>query len=334
MTGAATTFCYDLNGQVIRISAERAEFWPSFDLMLGTLRVGEAVEPGFRVDIFETPALPEPPEGKLAFDGEVPLDGHCRIIDGGDVVHLVFPGLQTASIHADEGWAEIRVHPDSKVKWTLLMMVLDAALDAGGQHMLHTAGLTLPGREALVLIHAPSGTGKSTTSMALASQGFGLCSDDAMILDVKAQGVTAWGMPRRVKIHRNTAAMLPFLSPCLGDTWDAEGEQAVSLDRLGEIIRIEDARARPVAALLHLERSADGQTRLMPMARTDAMVALATDNVRTGMTGLLPIQKRRMAAIAALVKAVPTFTLEVGSSPADAAALIASAVPPGRLDQD
>ncbi|MDG4882500.1 serine kinase [Mesorhizobium sp. WSM4884] len=322
MTGAATTVCYDLNGQVIGISAERADLWPSFDLMLATLRVDEALEPGFRINIRETPALSENPEGKLAFDGEVPLDGHCRIIDAGDVVHLVFPGLQTASIRADEGSADIRVHPDSKVKWTLLMMVLDAALDASGQHMLHTAGLTLPGREALVLIHAPSGTGKSTTSMALASQGFGLCSDDVMILSATPSGTTAWGMPRKVKIHRNTAAMLPFLSRCLGETWDAEGEQAVSLERLGEIIRIEDVRARPVAALLHLARSADGRTRLMPLARTDAMVALATDNVRTGLTGLLPMQKRRMASIAALVKAVPTFTLEVGSSPADAAALI------------
>ncbi|WFP63221.1 serine kinase [Mesorhizobium sp. WSM4904] len=322
MTGAATTVCYDLNGQVIGISAERADLWPSFDLMLGSLRVDETVEPGFRINIVETSALPENPEGKLAFDGEAPPDGHCRIIDAGDVVYLVFPGLQTASIHADEGWADIRVHPDSKVKWTLLMMVLDAALDAGGQHMLHTAGLTLPGREALVLIHAPSGIGKSTTSMALASRGFGLCSDDVMILSAAPGGTTAWGMPRKVKIHRNTAAMLPFLSACLSETWDAEGEQAVSLERLGEIIRIEDVRARPVAALLHLARSADGQTRLMPLARTDAMVALATDNVRTGLTGLLPMQKRRMASIAALVKAVPTFTLEVGARPADAAALI------------
>ena len=316
------TFRYDLNGQVLGITAARADLWPNFDLMLGALRVNEPVQPGFRVDIVETLDLRENPEGKLAFDGEVPLDGHCRMIDAGSVFHLVFPGQQTVSIHDGEARAEIRLHPDCKIKWTLLMMVLDAALDADGQHMLHTAGLTLPGNDGLVLIHAPSGTGKSTTSLALASRGFGLCSDDVMILNATAQGITAWGMPRRVKVHRNTAAMLPFVAPCLGEKWDAEGEQSVSLDRLGEIIRVEDVRARPVAALLHLVRSADTETRLLPMARTDAMVALATDNVRTGMTGLLSLQKRRMATIAALVKAVPTFALEVGSSPADAAALI------------
>ncbi len=62
------------------------------------------------------------------------------------------------------------------------------------------------------------------------------------------------------------------------------------------------------------------------MARTDAMVALAADNVRTGMTGLLPLQKRRLATIAKLVSTVPTYTLEVGASPADAAPLIRSAL--------
>lgn len=326
MTDRAITFCYDLQGQVIAITAARADLWPSFDLMLGTLRVDAPVQAGFHVNIVETSEIDENPAGKLAFDGEVPVDGHCRLIDGGGVSHLIFPGQQTATIHDAEGRAEIRVRPDSKVKWTLLMMVLDAALDAGGQHMLHTAGLTLPGAEALVLIHAPSGTGKSTTSLALASQGFGLCSDDVMILDAKPQDITAWGMPRKVKVHRNTAAMLPFVAPCLGETWDAESEQPVSLDCLGTIIRVEDVRARPVAALLHLARSADGETRLTPFARTDAMVALATDNVRTGMTGLMSLQKRRMATIATLVKTVPTFTLEVGAKPVEAAALIQAAL--------
>ena len=326
MTKSSAPVRYDLNGQILDIDATRPELWRDFDAMLGSLRMATAAEPGFRIGITEVQSLEEVPEGSLAFDGEVPLDGHCRLIDAGAVVHLVFPGRQTAAVHADEGWAEIHVLPDTKLLWTLEMLVLDAALDAGRQHMLHTAGLTLPHRDDLILIHAPSGTGKSTTSLALASQGFGLCSDDAMIV-AATPALAAWGLPRAAKIHRNTAAMLPFVSPCLGDKWDVNGEQAVSLERLREIIRVEDTRTRPVVALLHLARSADRETRLAPMARTDAMVALAADNVRTGMTGLLPLQKRRRATIAALVKTVPTFTLEVGSSPADAAALIRAALP-------
>ncbi|UVK39146.1 serine kinase [Mesorhizobium sp. AR10] len=326
MTGPSAQGCYALNGQIVGISAERPELWQDLDRMIGSLRAAGPVEPGFRIRIVQTQSLAETPEGVVAFDGEVPEDGHCRMIDNGEVIHLIFPGRQTASIHAGEGWAEIIVRPDTKITWTLWMLVLDAALDAGGQHMLHTAGLTLPDSDALVLIHAPSGTGKTTTSLALASQGFGLCSDDAMILNFASGKAVAWGLPRHVKIHRKTAEMVPLVSPCLGPSWDRNGEQAVSLERLREIVRVEDSGPRPIAALLHLARSADDQNRLVAMARTDAMVALAADNVRTGMTGLLPLQKRRLETIVRLVSTVPTFTLEVGPRPADAAALIRSAL--------
>jgi hypothetical protein len=329
LTGSTACGCYALNGQIVGISAEHPELWRDFDRMLAGLRMTRPVEPNFLIRIVETLSLAETPEGSLAFDGEVPEDGHCRMIDNGAIIHLVFPGRQTVAIHAVEGWAEIRVHPDTRITWTAWMLLLDAALDAGGQHMLHTAGLTLPDRDAIILIHAPSGTGKTTTSLALASQGFGLCSDDAMILNVASGKVTGWGLPRHVKIHRKTAEMVPLVSPCLGDAWDRNGEQAVPLERLREILRVEDTGVRPVAALLHLARSADGHSRLVAMARTDAMVALAADNVRTGMTGLLPLQKRRLATIARLVSAVPTFTLEVGARPADAAPLIRSALAQG-----
>jgi hypothetical protein len=290
--------------------------------MLAILRIQGVVEPGFRLDINEADVLDEAPGGALVFDGEIPEDGYCRMLADGGTIHIVFPGRQTVAINDQEGWAELRVRPGAKAAWTPSMLVLDAALDAGGQHMLHTAGLTLPGHDAVVLIHAPSGTGKTTTSLALATQGFGLCSDDAMILDLAADKPLAWGLPRHVKIHQKTAEMIPQVSPCLGTSWDRNGEQAVSLERLSEIVRIESPTARPVAALLHLARSADSETRLVPMARTDAMVALAIDNVRTGLTGLLPSQKRRLATIGRLVSSVPTFTLEVGARPADAAALI------------
>jgi hypothetical protein len=318
--------CYGLNGQILGISAERPELWQDFDRMLAGLRIAEPVEPGFRLEIIETETLDETPHGSLVFDGEVPEDGCCRMIEDGGIIHLVFPGRQTVAINGGEGWAERRIRPGAKAAWTPSMLVLDAALDAGGQHMLHTAGLTLPDSDAVVLIHAPSGTGKTTTSLALATQGFGLCSDDAMIVNVAPGKVVAWGLPRAVKIHQKTAQMIPQVAPCLGQTWDRNGEQPVSLARLAGIVRVENASARPVAALLHLARSADSQTRLVAMAGTDAMVALAVDNVRTGMTGLPPMQKRRLATIAGLVNAVPTFRLEVGARPADAAALIRAAL--------
>ena len=62
-----------------------------------------------------------------------------------------------------------------------------------------------------------------------------------MILDVASGEALAWGLPRHVKVHRKTAEMIPLVSPCLGPAWDRNGEQAVSLERLREIMRVEDA---------------------------------------------------------------------------------------------
>ncbi|MGT2465478.1 hypothetical protein ACVOMV_09790 [Mesorhizobium atlanticum] len=123
-------------------------------------------------------------------------------------------------------------------------------------------------------------------------------------------------MPRKVKIHRNTAAMLPFVSPCLGETWNAEGEQAVSLDRLAEIIRVEDVRARPIAAASSSCPLGGWRDKARAHAEDSMPWWLWPPTMsRTGTTGLLPLQKRRMATIAALVKTVPTVHAGSRSKP-------------------
>ncbi|TIT69523.1 MAG: serine kinase, partial [Mesorhizobium sp.] len=48
---------YDLNGQVLGISAERAELWLDFDRMLAGLRVEGSTEADFRFDIAGAEAL-------------------------------------------------------------------------------------------------------------------------------------------------------------------------------------------------------------------------------------------------------------------------------------
>lgn len=327
MSAASEPAFYDIGGPVLEVRSDRPGDLAGLDTLLGGCRTGTVAQPAFRIEVRETPTLDENPAGAVAFDGEVPVDGRCRLIQDGPRLHMVFPGRQTLLVDNAAARAEIRVLPEAKTLWTAWMLALDAALDADGQSMLHMAGLTLPGREGTVLIHAPSGTGKTTTSLALASQGFGLCADDVMVL--RPAKLDAWGLPRFVKIHRKTAAMVPVVAPSLGDKWDRNDEQAVPLDKLRAILPVEAPRPRPVLALLHLARSADGRTRLAALPKTEAMVALAADNVRTGLTGLLPLQQRRFAAIAALVSRTPTFTLEVGHVPQDAAAAILSEIGKG-----
>lgn len=320
MTAASDRRYYSLAGRILEISAARDQATASFARALNGLEV-EPSEPDFQIELTETELLDDAVAGRIVFDGEVPFDGYCRMFEEDGTVHLVFPGSQVLTLDGKARKARLHARAGTPVTWTGWMMALDAALDACDQYMLHMAGLTLPGSADVVLIHAPSGTGKTTTSLALASGGYGLCSDDTMVVGLQDAPV-AWGLPRQVKIHRFTAEMLPYVQPVLGSAWDDYGEQPVTLEALRSVLKVESVRPRPVKALLHLARSADGRTRLLDIARTEAMAALAADNVRTGLTGLLPIQKRRMQAIAKLVSHVPTYLLEVGNRPEDAARLV------------
>lgn len=202
------------------------------------------------------------------------------------------------------------------------MHALDATLDTAGQTLLHMAGLVIPEGDDVVLIHAPSGTGKTTTSLALASRGFGLCSDDAMIVDVKGEAPVAWSFPRFAKASRRTVEMVPALRSLVGGFKSDDEEQVVSLKKLSEMVAVSDHRARAIAAIIHLSRASDGISKLYDSPKVDAIVALAADNVRTGKTGLLSLQQKRFSAITKLVGSVPTFNLDIGADPLSAASLI------------
>jgi hypothetical protein len=184
----------------------------------------------------------------------------------------------------------------------------------------------LPGERRCILIHAPSGTGKTTTTIGLIKDGFGLCSDDAAFLKARNDGFCAWGFPSDLKVHQKTAAFAPWLAPAFTGEWDAEGEQPMARAALAAYGRVEDYEPRPVAALFRLVRSAGDETEVVPIRRADILMSLAADNVFVGLTGLLPIQRRRFDALARLAAAAPVLEIRAGSSLAGLGAAITAAL--------
>ena len=194
------------------------------------------------------------------------------------------------------------------------LIAVEAALDRFGQVMIHAAGLTLPNANALILIHAPSGTGKTTAALTLAYHGFGLCADDAIVAQRSADGgVTAWGFPRAPRIHRNTVAMLPWLRAVVRHDWDAGGEQLVQLRSLQKVVAVKQAAPRPLAALFRLRRVGGHEASTARLKPTEALLNLTEDNVRPSPGALLPLQQRRFAILARLASMVPAFDLHMGS---------------------
>ena len=122
-----------------------------------------------------------PDTATVVYEGKIAWEGDCIYADDGGDMHLLFPDHISLALYPERKTADMVVSPASisRLSATAGMLAIDAAIDASGQFLLHSAGLTLPGSDRQVLVFAKSGTGKTTTSLALAEEGFGLCSDDS-----------------------------------------------------------------------------------------------------------------------------------------------------------
>lgn len=308
---------FDLIGPVLRVEAGEERLIERFGALLRGLAVDSDRAPAFTLTLREGTPEPIPGGASTIYEGPIFWEGDCVYAEKDARLHLSFPHRLSLTIDPIRQHAEMTVAPDSlsRVGATAGMLAVDAAIDASGQFMLHAAGLTLPGSDAQVLVFAQSGTGKTTTSLALADSGFGLCTDDSMVISVDSAGVTGWGLPRDLKVHKNTAEMMPWLKPCLGDIWNDEGEQPITRAALADRVRIETIARRPVAGVFFLQRGNAVASTAARLSQTDTLVSLTADNVRTGRTGLLDSHRRRFAGLAGLASSVRTFSVTVGSDP-------------------
>lgn len=173
-----------------------------------------------------------------------------------------------ASIIAGEAWQQVIV-PHG------LAPALAELLRSRGVFLLHAACVApAPGRAAMLIV-GPSGTGKTTTALALAGAGMELLADDSTFYR-PADGAVA-GLPLACKVHSNTRAMLPWL-----------GDMQARTDTPGDEVRI-DACDRPawalangakVASLVFLEGPNGKAHVIKPLDETQAVARLAAENVR------------------------------------------------------
>jgi hypothetical protein len=306
---------FDLMGAALRVEAADVRMIDRFATLLCGLDTEPVQEPAFTLTIREGTPSPIPASAIVVYEGPVYWEGECIYAADGGILHLLFPDRISLAIDPARSTGEIVVAEDSvsRVGATAGMLAVDAAIDASGQFMLHAAGLTLPGSDAQVLVFAQSGTGKTTTSLALADSGFGLCTDDTMVIQMEGSRASGWGLPRDLKVHRKTAEMMPWLKPYLNGKWNDEDEQAISRAALSDRVRVEAAARRPIAGVFFLRRGDAVRSEVVPLSRTDTLVSLAADNVRTGRTGLLAAHRRRFSGLAALASSGPTFAVTVGS---------------------
>lgn len=306
---------YDLNGVGLTVEAPDERHAGFLDPILAPLAATN-LRPDWTVTLLAADAIAPPdPAAAPIWDGPLPEGLPSILTDDDGQRTLTVPGHFAVTSRRTVGRSQIHLVPAGldSIRGTASFWLINEILAARSRHMLHGACLVRPETEQAVALFAPSGTGKTTTALALARNGLGLAGDDALVLEHAEDGAYLWGIPRVIKVHRRTADLLPWLQPVLKE-W-REDEQAVRLDRLQRVVTLASAARRRCAAVIVLQQPNPDGHRAKIIAKADAITHIVTDNIRRAPTGVDVNGQASFAAIARLVAQTPTIAVSVGPDP-------------------
>lgn len=318
---------FDLAGTCLHVDAPAGFDLAGLMLLIGGLETTRRRPPGFRICIRHGAPAGRAADWPLVWQGVLPEGVAATLREAEHGIELTIGDRLTMRAEPERRTADMVCAPGSEalVGGTAGVLAVDAALASGGHRLVHGAALRLPGGDAM-LVSAPSGAGKTTTALALARAGYTLYTDDAAVMTPGSGAIRLWGLPRAIKVHRRTVALLPWLEGIAGRFGRAE-ERMLPIERFASVIPV-GAGAAParLAAILILGPRTGGQSAIRRLGRADALVALARDNVLCGHEGLGARSLLRFSAIANAVAASPTFELRVGDDLADLPRLLGPAL--------
>lgn len=306
---------FDLCGAGLRVAAPRRSWVELFVKLLGRFETSSARSKTFHLVIGEDDDPKIPPGVPMTWEGEFieKRPGRIYETDAIEVIEVVGHGFVAVDHSTGRAEAVMKSGSEDAFSFTPMMNVLDASLKAGGMNMLHAACLVVPDGSGAIAICAPSGFGKTTTSLALAHGGFGLVTDDASIIELHASGLAIWGLPRKLKVHRRTAAMMPWIGT-LPDTWNGEDEQAVAVESLADQITTAEPVPVPLKAVVLLGPRSNGDHKVTHLSKAEALVRIAQDNVSNSVTGVKVWNRRHFEAFAVMLRSAPVLQLNAGTA--------------------
>jgi hypothetical protein len=314
-----TRRCFGLHGGHLEVEAGDPSLIGPLLPYLHELEASPCRDVRVRLLIERGPAGTPPADSECVHQGALAEGGEIGIFRHADDRWYILSGGISLQVAGAGAVLRLMVRPGAEalIGGTAGMVAIEAALAATGQALIHAAALCLPRVDRAILLVAASGAGKTTTSLALALAGFGFLTDDAAVLSppppAPCRAHSAWGLPRHLKVHRNTLVLLPRLATLLTGRWNAEGEQVLTRQALASVARVLPPQPRALAAILLLGKRAAERHTINEAAKADLLVSFAQDNVFTGARGVMPHELRRFEAFAAAVADTPVFELRVGT---------------------
>jgi hypothetical protein len=198
-----------------------------------------------------------------------------------------------------------------QVVQVLINTILTNFITRHGYSMLHASGLVKSGR--ILLLLAPHGTGKSTTALRLALNGYKLVSDSMIYVGEHDPGLWIGGFPvGRIKLRKDMLSRFPSLAAeAQSEPVRDETKHRLELDRLApertssEMIRVHDV------VFCLLERWPRSETRVEPLDPEDLWREIMLNSLHFDTPEMWRENLRR---IGLLLERAKLHRLRIGSS--------------------
>ena len=313
---------YDVHGMPLTVEAESASLLRPVDAILGPFVTARPTRAAFalRLCYGKAPTDGTPGGLRLFWEGTLPGGTELAYYTGPSARRVTQPGL--TDLHMDlrlrKACATVARGAEQSIGYGCLVPVLSEFLPQTGQHVVHGASLWVrEGRKRLaVLLSGPAGSGKTTAALALAGAGMSLMTDDASVVTTRRRRrngpVVVWGLPRPCKVHRQTVALLPWLSKLPRRPLKAEGECLV---HLADVAQVDPRREVEVGLVLWLGKRSRAGHRVQRLDPVAAISLLARESLRAVDTSRDGPAGRAFGVLAALVRQCPVYSLGAGARP-------------------
>jgi hypothetical protein len=243
-------------------------------------------------------------EGRIVYEsglGEVTfIDADERLVIDCERVHV---DADLASRVVDIAYASASADELSLAAHPLFTLPLLEIMKREGRYSLHAA--CVADERGGILLAGESGSGKSTTAVALATAGMTFLADDMVFLDTATEPVTVLGFPDELDLTDATVRAFPALAHLDGaPTWGLRPKHQVPAGELGADVGL---RCHPRVLLFPTLGSTD-ETALELMPAGQALIELAPNVLLTEPSST----QRHLDALGALVRGLPTYRLVLG----------------------
>jgi hypothetical protein len=188
---------------------------------------------------------------------------------------------------------------------------------------LHAAGVIINGKT--FVFPAATGSGKSTLSVILASQGYKLLSDDTLLLSRSSGSVSATGFPESINLRMDAYDTFPELIRS-NNTLLNEQRMRIQLDAAKEYPGCYENRGKPDFILFPNFNKLDNSL-LLPASKRDAHERL----IRSSIFFMDPTSSaKHFQVLAELVSQCECYTLQAGRDRADLVGVLEALAEPNR----